>query len=130
MIEPLLYSTGKEMSVEPINITMDSLVWGLSHNVPYVANLEPGDATHYSLLLVPAGGVTICENFGRWGVPADRASEYIIAIKMDDRDLRGCWIPTFEPTDPHHVASLSPNEWSRAFLAWWFRHLLEELEKL
>ena len=126
-IEPLVYGAGKAMAVEPVNTTMVDLANNLSHGVPQVANLEPGDATHYSLLLVPAHLATLRNHFGRWGVPADRAHDYLIAIKMDDLQMLGCWIPKFEPTDVHHVAPLTGNEWSQAFLVWWFRHLLQEM---
>lgn len=128
-IEPLVYRNGKTMAVEPINATMEDLAYHLHRDEPVVAQLEPGDATYYNLLLVPTHIPTLCGQFGRYGVPEVSADQYLIAIKMDDQDLRGCWIPKFEPTDTHHVAPLSPNEWSQAFLAWWFRHLLAAMDE-
>ncbi len=124
--EPLVYQ-GKEMAVEPINTTMERLASNLQHGVPQVAELEPGDATYYSLLLVPADLPMIRNHFGRWGVPAESAGNYLIAVKLDDIHMHGCWIPRFEATQPHHVAGLTPNEWSRQFFAWWFAQLLDRM---
>ena len=127
-MEGLTYGL-KTMQVEPANVTMSEVAGQLSKRLSVVVHLEPGDGTHYGLLLVPAHSATLLYGFGRWGVPPNSADRYLIAIKLEQRHMHGCWLLWRETTEPHHVAPLTENEWSREFLAWWFNQLREEMDQ-
>lgn len=120
----------KELTVEPINVTMHDLAVHLLSGLPMVAQLEPGDATHYGLLLMPADSATIRDAWGRYGITPETANQYLLAVRLDSMHMHGCFVPCNDgEIRVHHVHALTENEWSRQFLAWWFNHLLEERKR-
>ena len=129
MIEPLFYNGNKEMSATPINCSTELIATQLKNEQPMVAQLEPGDGTHYSLLIIPPNMATLAHQFGRYGVPPDATTKFLIVIKLDDSDMRGTWLPMTEPAETWHTQYLSDNVWSQRFLAWWLQHLQEAIDK-
>lgn len=121
MAETLKYGT-KEMRPQPINTTLDAIVTCLEHgHHPVIVELEPGDGTYYNLLIVPAWAVYVAPHLGRYGIPADRAHEYLIVTRLSDRRGWGFYATAQVGVwDLHGIE----NDWTRELLAWWLREIL------
>lgn len=104
------------MNPEPVNDNIDHLVMQARCGETVLVQLEPGDATVYYLLIVPAWGDGTRENLGQFGIPAEHADEYLIVtyLKQDGGQ-------TFYATDRIGVYDLEmlPNTWTRTVFAWW-----------
>ena len=121
----LEYSPGKFMAFAPKNIVTTGMVELLQHNQPLVVILEPGDATRYTLLLVPAASSAVGRDLSDFGIVASQAHRYIFVSKLSSMECQGSWLP-FGPgvvVEPHDIVYLSDNQWSQTFLAWWFTEL-------
>jgi hypothetical protein len=121
---------GKPMKWEPINTETDSLLDMLHDLEPVVVKLEPGDASHYALLLVPCGASGVAGNLGRFGVPAADAERYCIAVRLDDKKGEQSFIRLEAACGTWDTDALSRgNPWTAELLAWWFRGLQEKIEE-
>lgn len=120
---PLMYGT-REMQPDPINTTFGEIVERLAHGHPVIVELEPGDATYYSLLIVPAWAAYVATHLGRFGIPADQAHRYLIGTRMTDQEGQAFYAT--EHVGPWDIDSVD-NEWSRELIAWWLRILWEHL---
>ncbi len=120
---------GKQMVVEPINRSLVKIAYDLKAGMPVVAELEPGDATYYCLLLVPAWAPCVVDYLGRYGIQRTLTDEpnFLLAVKLDADGGRAAWIPCDNRLGVWHTAHLSENTWSQEFLVWWLLHLIDRL---
>lgn len=125
-LEPqeLLYGT-KPMIPQPINISLSQTAAQLAMGNPVVVKLEPGDATHYCLLIVPAWADYVAGELGRYGIRPHTAIEYLIATQLHDQ-----WGAAFYShclgTESYDLPKIE-NEWTREIFSWWFRHLWQAI---
>ena len=126
-IAPLEYRPGHSMRVGPINQTMDVTVFMLQNEQPTVVHLEPGDGTHYALLIVPTNIISINNAWGRYGIRPANTIDWLLVTKLADRDMRSAWLPLDCDIETHHTQYLAKNEWTQIFLAWWLNNLREAL---
>lgn len=122
----LEYRPGKMMTSEPINMGITEVAAMLRLNQPVVAILEPGDATRYTLLLVPIGdGDQVSPYLGWLGIQEEDADNYLFVSNLHPEECPGTWVP-FGPgveVGIYDVTDLSKNEWSRNLIAWWLTEL-------
>lgn len=124
----LRYHNNKLMNPEPINRKFCSVSTVLKDEHPLVVQLEPGDGTHYSLLITPAAHPYIQHSLGRWGIPDDIAQDYLLVTKLDQMGpMASIWINVKTEIGVWQTAKLSPNEWSQELLAWWLNLVCEDL---
>lgn len=107
---------GKELSLEPINISMDEVVKELQHGETVYVILEPGDATRYELLITPLWG------WQRRMVPLGEQKpwRWLLVTRMNQsennhpsiRIQRGFWIGELEPLTRNNIHT-------HAIFAWW-----------
>lgn len=127
MTEPLLYHN-REMKSEPSNYTLEQVAGLLHHYTSSViAILEPGDATRYILLIVPAWSNHVQNHLNSFGIPDRAVRDYLIAVNLDDRGGRAFYATGW--VGPWDLIDSITNEWSRELLAWWFQCLWEEIER-
>lgn len=90
-IEPLLYN-GRPMAIEPHNMALAMVAGCLKDGQSVMVQLEPGDGTHYGILITPAWADSV-------------APDMFYAFKggTDVWDI---------PSIKHH--------WTRQVFAWWF----------
>ena len=122
---------GKPMTVEPANRSLAGVAELLRTGRSVIAELEPGDATYYNLLLVPCWAPGISGHLGRFGVPSGSAHRFLIVVKVDEEGGG----MTFVPTDGQKIGvwdtlHLSSNEWSQELFAWWLSHLITALNEV
>ncbi len=124
----LEYRPGKLMNGTPINMAMSEVVGTLRLNEPVAVILEPGDATRYTLLLVPMRpGDSVSPHLGWYGIPEEEADNYLFVSNLSDSECPGTWVP-FGPgriVGTYDVTELSKNEWSQKLIAWWLTNLCE-----
>lgn len=123
-IPELLYH-GKAMSAEPENMPLAAIVDALHHGNPVIAKLEPGDGTHYALLIVPAWLNGVAEHLGRYGIRPTTAASYLIVTQLNDHGGHAFYafrdgVETWDMQDIE-------NGWTREVFAWWFSILWKEL---
>lgn len=124
--ERLIYGL-VEMRAEPINGTLEQIAAALHNGHPVIAELEPGDATYYNLLISPAWGAGIRGSLGRFGIPLRAVEGYLIVTKLTDTG--GI---TFYVTDRVGTWDLEEhirNPWTRELLVWWLLQLWDEIKK-
>lgn len=124
----LEYRPGKLMALEPINVTMAAVIRTLRLGEPIVVILEPGDATRYTLLLVPLRH-NVSPYLQGFGIQPWEANNYLFVSKLSTDECPGTWVP-FGPgqrVGTHDVTELSSNDWSQRFLSWWLTNLNEAL---
>lgn len=126
MTTELLYH-GKAMNPVPSNGLISGFADSLHNKEAVVVKLEPGDATHYALLIVPCWTEQIRHDLGRYGIPAKQAEEYLFVSKLGDQESTGCFIHNHLPTLEFGVEPLSNNKWSQLVLAWWLTQLWEAI---
>lgn len=121
----LTYRGGKPLAVEPINTTRESVVRRLRDGVSVCVQLEPGDGTHYGLMLTPLGTPDVMGGLGRLGIPPLDALGYLWCTDVVNK--RGCPVRFPSPwvLGPHDFEDMSNNKWSQVLLAWWFNRLRE-----
>ncbi|MDH3291523.1 MAG: hypothetical protein OEO20_11330 [Gemmatimonadota bacterium] len=124
----LLYHTGKQMNPEPINIELRELVRVLARGEPAVVKLEPGDASHYAFLIVPASANHVRHHLGRYGIESSRAVDYWFVARLDDHGGAWTWLPIDWPARPELMILANDNEWTVTLLVWWFEIVAVELE--
>lgn len=122
MTTPLLYGSG-EMKDEPENWALADVAGILREGKPIVVSLEPGDVTNYTLLIVPCSGGLIYGDLGRFGIPPDEAHHYLFVSRLSTGTCPGAFIHDHTPLGEWDFERISPNEWTRTFLAWWFTKL-------
>ena len=123
-LEDLTYH-GRPMAFAPVNVPVLHLIQMLHVGSPQVVSLEPGDATRYTLLLLPLTLGEIGAHLDAIGIPTSEADRYLFVSKLSCDECPGTWIP-YGPdvtVSAHHVTELSTNEWSRELLSWWFTGL-------
>jgi len=123
---PELLYHGRPMTFTPINVSLTHLIATLHQNVPQVVILEPGDATRYTLLLVPLNlGDDVSAHLDAVGIPSDAADGYLFVSKLDTHECPGTWIPFGSglTVGTYDLPALTGNAWSCELLAWWFTHL-------
>jgi len=126
-MEDLNYN-GTPMKWEPINTETEPLLDMLHDSEPVVVKLEPGDASHYALLLVPCGASGIAGHLGRFGVPAADAERYCIVVRLDDKKGDQAFIRMEAACGTWDTHALSRDSvWTARLLAWWFRGLREKI---
>jgi hypothetical protein len=119
--------TGKVMRLTPINWDgMEHLIIQLERGQSCVVQLEPGDATHYCLLLTPCWAMGVRQELGRFGIPVESATNYMLVTALTDEGSDGStWIT------PHvmeyQVAKLSPNPWSQLIYLTFLQNLWWEI---
>lgn len=128
-MEPLNYN-GKTMDRAPINGSVYEFARLIEEGSTIVAELEPGDATYYSLLIVPCWSNYTAHFLGRWGVPATHSHEYLFVSRLSDPESMGCFIHNHHPVLEFDVEALSRNKWSQQLLAWWLTQLWEEINAI
>ncbi len=124
----LEYRPGKLMEVQPINVRLSEVVGTLRLNEPIVAILEPGDATRYTLLLVPMRvGDGVSPYLQGFGIQQEDADRYLFVSKLSGYECPGTWVPFVidRPVGVHDVTELTDNPWSQQLLAWWLTNLCE-----
>ncbi len=110
----------REMVAEPINVPLSVVADLLRRGLPVSVELEPGDATYYHLLIVPASAPYVEPFLGRYGIPVDRATDFLIVTKLTDQEGRAFYATAdVGPWDLHGIE----NEWTRELLVWWLRRL-------
>lgn len=120
--EPLAYH-GRALTPAPINADLEDLVEALAGGRTVVAELEPGDATYYNLVITPCWAPQVRRSLGRFGVPDRSADRYLLVTCL--RDDGG---PSFFAQS--HVGDYDvplTNAWSRELVAWWLRGLWQAL---
>ena len=128
MGETTLMFQGKPMVADPINRSLQALAEALLRGRTVVAELEPGDATYYNLLIVPCWADGVRRHLGRYGVPIDAADRYLVVVKMSDVGGAAAWIPvTYGTVAAHDTEALSTNPWTCELLAWWLSQLISEM---
>lgn len=91
---------------EPSLISADDIRALLEDGYGLIVELQPGDATRYSLVLAPtADGAVVCMT----GRAKDIAGPYRMAWSV--------------PVTEVDVVDLHRNEWSRRLIAWWLEEL-------
>ena len=126
----LEYRPGKLMNSTPINMAISEVVGNLRLNEPVVVILEPGDATRYTLLLVPMRqGDSVSPHLGSMGIPEEVADTYLFVSNLSDSECPGTWVPygLGIQVGTYDVTELSRNEWSQRLIAWWLTNLCEAL---
>ncbi len=117
------------MAFEPINMAISEVVGTLRLNEPVVVILEPGDATRYTLLLVPMRrGDSVSPHLQGFGIQASEADRYLFVSKLSGDECPGTWVPfgpLFSKVGVHDVTELTDNDWSQMFLSWWLTNLCE-----
>lgn len=118
-IPELLYH-GRQMNPTPLGSSMDDVARALQGEHPVSAEIEPGDGTYYNVLIVPAWCEHVKEHLGRYGIPAEKAKDYLIVTKLTDADS-----PTFYAADDVGAWDMHgiENQWTRDVLVWWLRYL-------
>jgi hypothetical protein len=121
---------GRPMEFVPINVLPSRMLQLLHQGTPQVVILEPGDATRYTLLLLPLDlGDNVSAHLDSVGIPPNSCDEYLFVSALSDQLSRGEWLP-FGPgrtVGTYDLVNISTNEWSREFLAWWFTELYKLL---
>lgn len=124
----LEYRPGKLMNGTPINVAMSEVVGTLRLNEPILVSLEPGDATRYTLLLVPIRrGDHVSPHLGWIGIPEESADNYLFVSNLSADGCPGTWVP-YGPginVGTYDVSDLSRNEWSQRLISWWLTNLCE-----
>jgi len=120
MTTPLMYGT-KEMLAEPLNMSLSAVAMYLLDREPVVVSLEPGDATNYTLLIVPALASGVHGQLGRYGIPLAACRDYLFISKLSGEACPGTFVRP--PCHDFDFEFISPNEWTRTFLAWWVNEL-------
>ena len=119
--------SGKPMVAEPINVPLQRLAALLREGQTVVAELEPGDATYYNLLIVPCWADTVHRYLESFGIPPGSASNYLLVVKLEQECSRAAWILTDGAVGRHDTVPLTNNPWSQELLAWWLSHLVEAM---
>lgn len=119
---------GRPMAFDPINTTIEKVVQLLFRGTPQVVALEPGDATRYTLLMVPLGN-DVAPFLDSVGIPPESGGNYLFVSALSDQLSRGEWLPFGAglTVGTYDLANISENPWSQEFLAWWFTTLYEHL---
>lgn len=123
----LILEGGSAMDPEPVNVGFDFLVQGLNTGRPMVAQLEPGDGTHYCLLIVPAWADSVAAHLGRYGIMQSRAGDYLIVTKLNDADGETCYACA-DGVGTWDLGGIK-NPWTKELLAWWLDLLWAEVKK-
>ena len=124
-IAPLHYGN-REMVSEPINLPLSVVADLLRQGLPVSVELEPGDATYYHLLIVPAWATYVAPFLGRYGIPRDRATDYLIVTRLTDQE--GLAFYATANVGDWDLPGIE-NEWTRDLLVWWLRHLWQLIER-
>lgn len=117
---------GKTLIVEPINMPLSDIGARLRGGHTVVAQLEPGDGTHYCLLIVPAWSEYVMDHLGRYGIRPSTANEYLLITQLNDTggSLFYAFAPGAETWDMHGIK----NEWTREVFRWFTTHLWEAIQ--
>lgn len=120
----LLYGN-KPMDPKPINGSLESVCRCLRRGETVVVKLEPGDATHYCLLIVPAWAEDVAAHLGRYGIREHSAVEYLIVTQLDDAGGQAfyAFAHGMEGCDMRHIR----NSWTQQIFTWWFDLLWTKL---
>ena len=120
MTTPLMYGT-KEMKLDAEDWELSDIARILRGGKPMVVSLEPGDATNYTLLLVPCWSAFVEETLGRYGIPPSSSKDYLFISKLSGEACPGQFVRP--PCQEFDFEFISPDEWTRMFLAWWVSEL-------
>lgn len=125
----LEYRPGTLMEFDPINVTIREVMRTLRLERAQVVILEPGDATRYTLLLVPITGTGVSPHLDAFGIMPSEAHKYLFVSKLSGYECPGTWVPFGSglTVGTHDVTELSTNGWSQELLAWWFTSLNEAI---
>jgi hypothetical protein len=126
IVDELLYH-GKKMNPQPVNTSFYLIVAALRQGDPVVAKLEPGDGTHYALLIVPAWADGVASHLGRYGIRPSTSASYLIVTQLNDHGGDSFYAFS-EGTETWDMQSIK-NEWTREVFAWWFRILWSAIKK-
>ena len=117
---------GKKMEFVPVNVLPSDMIRLIHQGVPQVVILEPGDATRYTLLLIPLDrGDNVVGHLDSIGIQGEDAERYLFVSKLSPDACPGTFVP-FGPdatVGTYDVLDLTSNEWSRELLAWWLTSL-------
>lgn len=113
---------GKQMKLEAENAPLRHLARVVARGYPVIIELEPGDATHYHLLVVPAWAASVREHLGRFGIPVDRCWDYLIVTQLYDDVGNTFYVPAWIEGQHDIESRAVTNDWSRVFLSWWLQH--------
>lgn len=122
-MRPLDYN-GRPMRAAPINGTLTQLAAMLRDGQPVVAELEPGDATYYALLITPCDALYVAPFLGRQGVPPREAYRWLHVAKLGDGQA---FVRLDGEVLAYDLTGLTRNGWGQEFLAWWLNALREAL---
>ena len=130
-MEDLMYQGRKALKFQPVNHhDMVDVIAAIHAGMPQVVILEPGDATRYTLLLMPLQAMSsVTDHLGEFGIEPYRAHEYMYVARLDVENCPGTWVPFGENrlVERWNVEPLgNQNVWSERVIAWW----LTELYKL
>lgn len=126
-MKELLYN-GKPMDPTPTAGTIQGFASDLVDGETVLVQLEPGDATHYALLIAPCWAhPSLVYGLGRLGIPARSVGEYLFVAKVGDQESIGNFVHNRLPVLPFDVEPLSKNGWSWEFLSWWLTQLWEAI---
>jgi len=113
------------MRADPVNRSLVTVAAMLRGGTPTVALLEPGDHTHYGLLLTPAWAPGVDGALDRAGVPP--GGRYLLVTRLGD-EVRSAWL--HEGVLPFDLEPLSHNGWTQELLAWWLNGLWEAIARV
>lgn len=113
---------GVGMTPEPVNVHPEQIVDAIRDGDPVVVILEPGDATRYHLLIVPAWADKVRDQLGAYGIPVRVAEGTLIVTKLSQEGGNTFWAQTH--VNEYDLADAIQNEWSRILLSWWLREYL------
>lgn len=126
MTRALVYH-GKEMDPGGLDFSVSDVAEMLERALPVVVRLEPGDGTHYSLLLVPSWGDGVRGTLGRIGIPSGQHC-YLFVARIEGDFTPGVWIDLRHPSGNWlDLERLAQNPWSIAIYRWWLDFLAGEL---
>lgn len=121
---------GRPMRWDPINVSPERIQACLDVDEPVVVQLEPGDATRYTLMLVPSPVMPWLRGFG---IPETEADLWLLVVKLasDGRRDGWAWVPWRPGAEvgTHDVAELDQNEWSQELLSWWLTECRRRLDE-
>ena len=128
-MEPLFHGT-RQMGREPIGPTSVREYAQLIVDGQTVAiELEPGDATYYCLIIVPAWTEGLLGRLDRYGIPRHACMDYLFVTRVDDDGGKTFIFNRFNSGE-HTLEDHIKNPWSQRLLSWWLRGLWEDINDI
>jgi hypothetical protein len=118
---------GKIMNPEPVNLSLFEIAARLVKQEPVIAKLEPGDGTHYCLLIVPCWANYVYEQLGRYGIRPNTANGYLIITQLNDTGGHAFY-SFYQGTEEWDMKYIE-DAWTRQVFSWWCARLWAEIKE-